>query len=468
MALFFIAILTPHTVSASSAFFEQTVNVRSQASISSTIIAQVHQGDKATIMEKQDDWLYVELATGEKGWVASRYARLTTDTENEQTIQSTVSDLQVRSGPGKEYKTLGSISQDSEWNVLRSEGDWISIDYNGQTGWVASWLVNSASQENEQLSGTNKEVMTRLLNVREMPGTENRILSQLPSGSVVEEMKTENNWSFIRYANGQTGWVDSTYLKNTDKKEEEGFATILYHATNLRSGPGLSYRVIEQAATHERYQIVEMEGNWYRILLSDGRTAYVADWVVTTASKLSTSPAFNSGKTVVLDAGHGGFDSGALGVTTLEKILTLKTTTSIAEKLKNAGVEVILTRNDDTFISLAERTMTSERYQADAFISIHFDSTVDPTANGTTTYYYEDGDMPLATAIHTEIGDDTSLRDRGIRFGNYYVLRNNQQPSVLLELGFLSNPWEEQLVNRAAYQNNITTEISNGILTFLE
>ncbi|WP_226656685.1 N-acetylmuramoyl-L-alanine amidase [Guptibacillus hwajinpoensis] len=468
--LFFIAILIPHTAAsaATNALFEQTVNVRSQASISSTIITQVHQGDKATIIKNQDNWLYVELETGEKGWVASRFATLTTEAASEQTIHSTVSNLQVRSGPGKEYKILGSISQDSDWTVLRSKGDWISIDYNGQTGWVASWLVTSKSLEKEQNSDTNKEVITRLLNVREMPGTENRILSQLPLGSVVEEMKTENNWSFIRYDNGQTGWVDSTYLQNTDKKEEEGFVTILYHATNLRSGPGLSYGVISQASVQERYQIDGKEGEWYRILLDDGRSAYVADWVVSTVSRLTTSPKLTSGKTVVLDAGHGGFDSGALGITTLEKILTLKTTNTIAEKLKNAGVEVILTREDDTFISLSQRTLISEQYLADAFVSIHFDSTVDPTANGTTTYYYEDGDMTLATAIHAEIGDDTSLRDRGIRFGNYYVLRNNQQPSVLLELGFLSNPWEEQLVNKASYQNNITSEISNGILAFLE
>ena len=229
----------------------------------------------------------------------------------------------------------------------------------------------------------------------------------------------------------------------------------------------MEYNIIKQASIHERYKIADKEGKWYRIILSDGTPAYVADWVVTTASPLSITPDLSSGKTVVLDAGHGGYDSGALGITTLEKILTLKTTTTIAEKLKNAGVQVILTRDSDTFISLPDRTALSERYQADAFVSIHFDSTVDPTANGTTTYYYEDSDMSLAKAIHREIGDDTSLRDRGIRFGNYYVLRNNRQPSVLLELGFLSNPWEEQLVNRTDYQNEITTEISDGILAFL-
>ncbi|MYL62941.1 SH3 domain-containing protein [Bacillus hwajinpoensis] len=469
LSLLLIALFIPHTTSAATrALFEQTVNVRSEPSISSTIIAQVHQGHKATIIDNQDNWLYVELPNGKKGWVASRFATLTTDSQTEQTIRSTVSDLQVRAGPGKEHKTIGSISQESEWNVLKIDGDWISIDYNGQTGWVASWLVNSTTLDNSNKSSIKKEVITRLLNVREMPGTENRILSQLPSGSVVEEIKTENNWSFIRYENGQIGWVDTTYLQNTNKKEETGFVTILYHATNLRSGPALSNDVIKQASVQERYQIDGKEGEWYRILLDDGRSAYVADWVVSTASRLTTSPKLKSAKTVVLDAGHGGFDSGALGITTLEKILTLKTTNTIAEKLKNAGVEVILTRDDDTFISLAQRTIISEQHQADAFVSIHFDSTVDPTANGTTTYYYEEADMPLASSIHAEIGDDTSLRDRGIRFGNYYVLRNNQQPSVLLELGFLSNPWEEQLVNKSTYQNNITNEISNGILAFLQ
>ncbi len=451
-----------------NAYFEETVNVRAEPSLTSSVITQVHKGDSAIVLESKTDWTNIQLHTGEEGWVSSRLVSISSDSKERKSIQSTVSDLQVRAGPGKEYKVIGNITQDSEWNVLETAGDWTSIQFKGQTGWVASWLVSSTTASPDQKTSQVKEVKARILNVRDFPGTENRIISQLPSGTIVEEVRQEKNWSFIRYQNGQTGWVDSTYLQETDKQEESEFLTILYQATNLRSGPGLNYEVIKQAPAKARYKIAAKEGKWFRILLDDGRSAYVADWVVSTASKLSTSPVLKSGKTVVLDAGHGGYDSGALGITTLEKILTLKTTTTIAEKLKNAGVQVILTRDDDTFVSLSERTLLSDRYKADAFVSIHFDSTVDPTANGATTYYYGENDMSLASAIHAKIGDDTTLRDRGIRYGNYYVLRNNKQPSVLLELGFLSNPWEEQLVNRLDYQSKVTTEISNGILTFLQ
>ncbi|TKD70251.1 N-acetylmuramoyl-L-alanine amidase [Pseudalkalibacillus hwajinpoensis] len=468
--LFIILFTLPSVASAEKmADFNQTVNVRSAPTLSSSVITQVHQDDSHPILEEDGEWIKIKLDSDKVGWVARRLVTVTIEDDSAKTIESTVSDLQVRAGPGKEFTVLGSIDLSTKWNVVKTEKDWIAIDYNGQEGWVASWLVNSTNESNQgKSSPTTKEVQARILNVREAPGMDNRIISQLPSGSVVEEVKKENDWSFIRYENGQTGWVDNSFLKETQKSGISGYATILYQATNLRSGPGLEHGVIAQASLHEKYQIVTKEGQWYQVALHDGMSAYVAEWVVSTASQLSTKQNLNSKETVVLDAGHGGNDSGAQGITTFEKILTLRTTSTIAEKLKSAGVRVILTRDSDTYISLGERTTISEQYNADAFVSIHFDSTVDPTANGTTTYYYEQSDMSLASAIHNKIGDDTSLRDRGIRFGNYYVLRNNRQPSVLLELGFLSNPWEEQLVNRIDYQAEITTEIADGILSFLQ
>ncbi|WP_347552888.1 N-acetylmuramoyl-L-alanine amidase [Pseudalkalibacillus hwajinpoensis] len=343
----------------------------------------------------------------------------------------------------------------------------MALEYNGDTG--SSWLVTKTNAPTSTATHLHtKEVQANILNVREFPGTENLILAQLPSGSIVKEMEKKNGWSLISYHNGKAGWVDSKYIRGTDKSGGgSAYVTILYQATNLRSGPGTSYNVISQAPIKKRFKIIGKEGKWYRILLRDGSTAYVADWVVSTASNLSILPPLRTGKTVVLDAGHGGHDSGALGISTFEKILTLRTSDAIAEKLKNAGVRVITTRDSDTYISLSERTHLPERYQADAFVSIHFNSTVDPTANGATTYYYDPSDLSLASSIHREIGNETSLQDRGIRVGNYYVLRNNDQPSILHELGFLSNPWEEQLVNRIDYQAKITTEISNGILAYL-
>ncbi|MGA9290826.1 MAG: SH3 domain-containing protein, partial [Anaerobacillus sp.] len=409
--------------------FDQTVNVRSSPSLSSSVLTQVYRGDTLPVIKEGDEWIKVQIENGKSGWVASRLASPLSNHDNLEKIEVTVSNLQVRSGPGKEHDVLGSINQGTEWNVTEKENDWVAIDFKGKKGWVASWLVDPVNKQSSSHS-SKKEVTARLLNVRESPGMDYGIVAQLPAGSVVEEIRKEGDWSLIRYNDGQTGWVDRTYLQGTTKTSAASYLSILYQATNLRSGPGMEYNIIKQASIHERYKIADKEGKWYRIILSDGTSAYVADWVVTTASQLSITPEVSSGKTVVLDAGHGGHDSGALGITTLEKILTLKTTTTIAEKLKNAGVQVILTRDSDTFISLSDRTALSDRYHADAFVSIHFDSTVDPTANGTTTYYYEDSDMSLAKAIHRKIGDDASLRDRGIRFGNYYVLRNNRQPSV--------------------------------------
>ncbi len=82
---------------------------------------------------------------------------------------------------------------------------------------------------------------------------------------------------------------------------------------------------------------------------------------------------------------------------------------------------------------------------------------------GHTSYYYNEQDRALAQAIHNEITNTIKLQDREARFGNYYVLRENSQPSVLLELGYLSNPQEENIIQSSSYQEQVTKAIVKGL-----
>lgn len=465
--LVFLLIMIPEkSFAENKAEITKTINVRSGPSLSYNVIGQVHKGENLSIVDSSGEWLKVKLDSNETGWIAGWLVKSRNSDIVE--VEPTVTGLQIRSGPGEEYKVIGSTNPGEVWKVSISKENWTSIHYNNGIGWVASRLIkDSKSNKREQLSAhSKKEVKASILNVRENPGTQHKILTQLPSGSIVSELKSIGKWSFIQYGNGETGWVDHTYLDETEKGLNS-YLTILFNSTNLRSGPGLEHPVIAQASKNERYQVKNKKNQWYQIQLQDGTSAYVADWIVSTVSSLGFKNNRTSGKTVVLDAGHGGYDSGALGLFTYEKLLTLRTTTTIAEKLKNAGVRVILTRDEDHYVSLSERTGLSNQFQADAFVSVHYDSTVDPTANGYTTYYYHEDHYALASSIHEKVISDYTIRNRGIRHGNYYVLRNNRSPSVLLELGYISNPFEEQRVNRIDYQAKITSSIANGIINYL-
>ena len=150
--------------------FDQTVNVRSSPSLSSSVLIQVHRGDTLSVIQEGDEWINVQIENGKSGWVARRLASISSNHENLEMIEAKVSDLQVRSGPSKEYNVLGSIDQSTKWNVTEKENDWIAIDFKGEKGWVASWLVDPVNKQSSQNPTSSKEVMAPLLNVRESPG----------------------------------------------------------------------------------------------------------------------------------------------------------------------------------------------------------------------------------------------------------------------------------------------------------
>lgn len=176
------------------------------------------------------------------------------------------------------------------------------------------------------------------------------------------------------------------------------------------------------------------------------------------------------GKKIVLDAGHGGRDIGATGQSGLEeKEITLHTIQNIEKLLlEKTRAEVILTRDEDESLSLAERTKISNDHNADLFISVHYDAFETSDVSGITTYYSEDKDRQLANLIHGKIfKQNMEVRDRGVSFGDYHVLRENESPSILLELGFISNKEDEQRMQSLEFQTNTSNLIAEGIIEYL-
>lgn len=167
---------------------------------------------------------------------------------------------------------------------------------------------------------------------------------------------------------------------------------------------------------------------------------------------------------VCIDAGHGGKDSGAAGSKTHEKWIVLDMAIRVARKLKNSGIDVVMTRDSDYFVELSERAKIANKAGADVFVSIHCNSAgVD--ARGTEVWYYpgaaEDG--RLAKAIHNRLIKRTGFRDRGVKEESYAVLQKTKCPAALVELGFISNPQEEQIMMGFDYQDAASTAIVEGI-----
>lgn len=237
---------------------------------------------------------------------------------------------------------------------------------------------------------------------------------------------------------------------------------------NLRNGPGLTYKVTHKVKPNSRLTILGEKDNWYHVRDSQNHFGWVASWLVDHPGSLKKVTNLSEA-TVVLDPGHGGSDSGALSIDQKhdEKTYTLALAQQVAKQLRARGTHVIMTRDSDKSVSLADRPALANTNQASAFISFHFDSS--PTnnlASGTTTYYYHRRtSYKLAEAINGEM-NDLALANRGIKYGNFEVIRDNSRPSLLLEMGYINTKKDFQSIKSAHYQKQVATRVVKGLSAY--
>ncbi len=197
-------------------------------------------------------------------------------------------------------------------------------------------------------------------------------------------------------------------------------------------------------------------------------------------------------KVVVIDPGHGGKDTGAIGPNKIyEKNVVLDISHRVRQHLEARKVKVLMTRTRDTFPSLSQRSEYAAKVSADLFVSIHADGAGDSSANGVETFittvaggessnhYGQGGDIGpeknnqydaanaiLGFSLQSNHVKASKRSDRGLRRARYAVLRNAPCPAALVECGFLTNPSEESLLNSASFRENVARGISNGILGY--
>ncbi|MCT4509396.1 MAG: N-acetylmuramoyl-L-alanine amidase family protein [Tepidibacter sp.] len=182
---------------------------------------------------------------------------------------------------------------------------------------------------------------------------------------------------------------------------------------------------------------------------------------------------------IAIDAGHGGRDPGAVSPIdkTKEKDLTLQISKMLNEKLIQNGYDTIMTRTDDTYPELKERTEMANDKDADLFISIHINAVDKADIHGIQTLYYpNDGEYAngrdnetLASIIHEEIKNQTGAVDRKIvKRPNLIVIKYTQMPAVLLEYGFLTNPNELNQLHSKEYQEKLVEGTYKGIQKYFE
>ena len=207
-----------------------------------------------------------------------------------------------------------------------------------------------------------------------------------------------------------------------------------------------------------------MRRNSFRITLSVASLLMTFLACSSYAAKRSRSGGDGSPVTVVIDAGHGGYDRGGIpGQRVSEKDMTLDVARRLKSVLAASGYRVVMTRDSDVFVPLGTRCAIANSNRNAIFVSVHFNSATRSGASGIETYFYNRESLSLASAIHHYVAGGAPSDNRGVRRRGYYVLRRTNMPAVLVECGFLTNPTEAAYAQNASYRQKLAEAIAAGV-----
>jgi len=294
------------------------------------------------------------------------------------------------------------------------------------------------------------------------------------------------DWEIISYGNEQ--YVSARSIKNF-----YNFTSMTRKDNNV---------VLENKAIKLQLRIGSQECfmNGVKFIFSDSVVAYKHFILIsrTDLSKLidpvlrpshiTSAPPF---RTVIIDPGHGGSDSGAKNQYGTEAGYNLKVSKLVQERLKAVGYNVKMIRESDIFYSLSQRVAIANKHTNAVFISIHFNAGGGRVARGIETFtlspvgvahygkrvkssdykvqqgnYQDSANIAFATAVHSSALGRIDVPDRGIKRARFSVLTGIRHPAILLEGGFMSHPFEARLIHSSEYQKNLALGIAEGIEKF--
>lgn len=404
---------------------------------------------------------------------------------NENTVTVEAEILNVRYGPGLSHEVLTQVEEKERLHVLGEENKWYKVRLpNDQIGWVASWLVDNNKLMNKDPHFVRVTAPT--VNIRQFANAESTILGAVHENTELQVLYKDGSWLQILYM-GQVAWIHGDY---TEKIEQTTQPEIIATSpsvvktgdqrTNVRSAPSMEAEIILLADANTHFDYLETINGWHHVQITENQTGYIAESVSSlqekevVATATNTPPAVQpvakasslAEATIVVDAGHGGNDPGAISANQkiYEKDLALNTALLLKSRLEDAGSNVILTRQQDVYISLDDRVAISHQHNADAFISLHYDAMEQAnTMSGTTTYYQVDANLELAQTINKYLKTNGPLPNNGVRLADYLVLRENKQPAILLELGYMNHTHDTQVIDTPSYQATIVEAIYQAL-----
>ncbi|AXI32278.1 hypothetical protein CIB87_25905 [Priestia megaterium] len=304
------------------------LNVRSGAGTNYGIIGSVVKDQTLSVVSKSGSWYKINY-NGRTGYVSSDYVQssgtATSPAENI-TYIVTASTLNVRSGAGTNYASIGSVTKGQKLSVVSKSGGWYKINYNGRTGYVSSDYVQSSGTTTPPAENITYIVTASTLNVRSGAGTNYASIGSVTKGQKLSVVSKSGGWYKINY-NGRTGYVSSDYVQSsgTTTSPAENITYIVTASTlNVRSGAGTNYASIGSVTKGQKLSVVSKSGSWYKINYN-GRTGYVSSDYVQASATASPKLVVDSFKTLgnaqqVILVTADNYDTKSAKIQTFEKV----------------------------------------------------------------------------------------------------------------------------------------------------
>ncbi|WP_342580987.1 N-acetylmuramoyl-L-alanine amidase [Ureibacillus sp. FSL W7-1570] len=404
------------------------------------------------------------------------------------TVMSTTDSLNVRSSKdtSSNANRIGQINKGDKLPLFEIQSGWFKVMYKGQYAYISSSYAQVVDDSGQPLGKVQKNVIaTQKVNVYKMANTSSKVIGSYNANEQIPVYKTVGNW-YLTQKGGVPGYVpisstkEQAAAKPVEEKPNPGdtpvyttntIGRVTTNGLNIRQNADASSKSLGTLNKGDVVAVHSISGNWANVTTAKGTKGYVHKTYLKLINQ-SGSPV--KGRIIVIDAGHGGKDPGASDEGAVEKEITLKVATVVKNKLEAAGAKVVMTRTGDTYPTLEDRVNIALNHYAEVFVSIHVNSAASKSANGTETYYSVQGnvnveeDATLAKAINNQIVKNADMYNRGVKQEDYYVIRNMLLPSVLVELGFITNPEDRAKLTNSEYIEIFGDSIYKGIVEYYQ
>ena len=412
-------------------------------------------------------------------------------------IQVTTDGLNIRKSKDttSSANIVGTVNKGGKLSVYDVEGDWLKVSYKGVYAYIYKSYAQFLDADGNTFGNVQKQVTTTQdVTVYVKPSASSKTISTVKSKVELPVYKTVNGYH-LTVVSGLPGYIIATSTEDFEMEQPsipdtkpdldtnpnpdpdpdpdptppsisgDLLGRVTVDNLNIRKEANSTSAVVGKLRKGDYVQVNSINEYWVQVTF-EGQKGYVHKSYLKLLNQ-SGNPLKD--RIIIIDPGHGGKDVGTISGTDYEKTITLKVSTLVKQKLEAAGAKVMMPRTGDTFPSLQDRVDFTNNNYGEIFVSIHVNSAVNTSAQGTETYYsittgdmYQE-DMDLAKYVNDQIVNNLNMKNRGIKEMKYYVIANTIIPAILVELGFLSNSEDRSKLTDDQYIELFAESIYKGI-----